>query len=174
MILDVGCGSRNMGNVNLDLNLGRSDHHKTEYDVKSIENFVNASAASLPFKNNVFTQVYSSHTLEHLLSPIDALNEWKRVSKYVVVVIVPNNPVYSEHKKHLYSWSETSLRNIMTLVFDDAVVFSRSRDFQLRTNPLMKRILNLAVLKRPLNRLVSKLMGIELVNIGYKNKEIKK
>jgi hypothetical protein len=38
----------------------------------------------------------------------------------------------------------------------------------------MKRILNLAVLKRPLNRLVSKLMGIELVNIGYKNKEIKK
>lgn len=122
----------------------------------------------------MLSQVYSSHTLEHLLSHIDALNEWKRVSKYVVVVIVPNNPVYREHKKHLYSWSETSLKNIMTLVFDDAIVFSRSRDFQLRANPLMKRILNLAVLKRPLNRLVSRLMGIELVSIGYKNKEIKK
>lgn len=58
MILDVGCGSRNRGNVNLDLNLGRSDHHKTEYDVKNIEHFVNASAASLPFKNNVITSLF--------------------------------------------------------------------------------------------------------------------
>lgn len=170
MILDVGCGSRSKGTVNLDLNLGYSDHHKTEYNVKMIDNFINASASNLPFKNGVFTQVYSSHTLEHLLHPLDALNEWKRVSKHSVLVVVPNNPVYKEHKKHLYSWSETSLRNLMKLVFNDVVVFSRSRDFQIRANPLMRKLLNLSLFKRPLNRLLSRLMGVELVSIGYKKR----
>ena len=173
MIFHVSWGSRNIGNAYLDLNLGRSEHHKTEYEVKNIENYIDVSVTDLPFKNNVFTQLFSSQMLEHLTSSFNALNERKRVSKDIVVVIDLNNRVYSEHKKHLYSWSETIFRNLMNLFFDGAIAFSRSRDFQIITNPLMKIILNLAVLKRPLNRLISRFMGIELVSIGYKNKEIK-
>ena len=48
-----------------------------------------AAAEFLPFRDEVFDIVFSSHMLEHLDDPAAALAEFKRVSRKYVHVILP-------------------------------------------------------------------------------------
>jgi ubiquinone/menaquinone biosynthesis C-methylase UbiE len=72
--LDVGCGHRVRGDVNVDLNaqstIHRSQNSYTDVplDMK-IPNFVLADSQHLPFRNNVFEKVFSSHVIEHVKKP---------------------------------------------------------------------------------------------------------
>jgi ubiquinone/menaquinone biosynthesis C-methylase UbiE len=66
------------------------DHdQKWNMNPKGYSNFVKASAEHLPFRDNSFIEVYSSHLLEHLDNPDKALAEMKRVSKKTVRIILP-------------------------------------------------------------------------------------
>jgi len=67
-ILDVGCGDRPTGNVNLDL-----------FFYGKWKNFIIGEAQHLPFKNEVFDKVYSKNCLEHLENPLEFFNEANRV-----------------------------------------------------------------------------------------------
>jgi len=81
MKLDVGCGfsqesifgqkypANPRGDVNVDIG-------KPEV---SIPNFIRASAFHLPFKEEVFEEVYMLHLLEHLEEPAIAVREAYRV-----------------------------------------------------------------------------------------------
>ena len=69
-VLDVGCGDRPKGDVNLDL-----------FYYGKWKNFIIAEAHHLPFKDKVFTKVYSKHCLEHLENPLKFFQEAKRVLK---------------------------------------------------------------------------------------------
>ncbi len=69
-ILDVGCGDRPKGDVNVDL-----------FFYMKCENFIVAEAHHLPFKNSVFEIVYSKHCLEHLKNPLNFFKEAKRILK---------------------------------------------------------------------------------------------
>lgn len=69
-VLDVGCGDRPTGNVNLDL-----------FFYGKCKNFVIGEAQHLPFKNQVFEKVYSKHCLEHLENPLRFFEEAERVLK---------------------------------------------------------------------------------------------
>lgn len=112
-VLDVGCGVRHMGDVNVDLD-------------RSVKPDVVCDATFLPFKCSVFRVVFASHVLEHLVNPVCALIEWKRVSKSFVVIWVPNLALhrYDECRKfpHLYSWNATTLRNLLNNVFPSVKV----------------------------------------------------
>ncbi len=94
--LDVGCGSRPKGDVNVDFfkhgwNRQEADQDKGEYvNPHSIPNFVVASAEALPFRSGVFDVAYSSHTIEHVYHPFKMLRELARVSKRKVVVKCPH------------------------------------------------------------------------------------
>lgn len=96
MILDVGCGSRPKGDVNVDFfkggwNRQEADQDKGEFvDPKKISNYVVASAEFLPFKSGVFDVVYSSHTIEHVINPFRMFSELVRVSCRKVVVKGPH------------------------------------------------------------------------------------
>ena len=68
--LDVGCGDRPIGDVNLD-----------RFFYGKCENFVIAEAHYLPFKNNTFDRVYCKHCLEHFENPHKFFQEAKRVLK---------------------------------------------------------------------------------------------
>jgi len=68
MILDVGCGLKREGDVNLDIN------PEVKPDVVSDFRF-------LPLKNEAFNLVIFNHSLEHVPNPYLALNEAKRVLK---------------------------------------------------------------------------------------------
>ena len=69
-ILDVGCGDRPAGDVNLD-----------RFYYGKWKNFVIAEAHYLPFKNNTFNKVYAKHCLEHFENPVKFFQEAKRVLK---------------------------------------------------------------------------------------------
>jgi len=67
MKLEIGCGSRARGDVNLDI-------RRT-----SACNLI-ASAEYLPLKNNVFGLIFCSQVLEHLDNPSLALKEIQKGS----------------------------------------------------------------------------------------------
>ncbi len=87
MILDVGCGHIWRGDVNVDLEPKSSLHRSPnqnrlddeDLDVKSIPNFVVADASHLPFRDGVFSEYFSSHTIEHCKQPIMFFSEMVRV-----------------------------------------------------------------------------------------------
>lgn len=87
MKLDIGCGHLPTGDVNVELFLEatnhRSDNQKeckdTPIETESVSNLVVANAEYLPFKDDSFENVYSSHTIEHINSPLRMIFEMKRV-----------------------------------------------------------------------------------------------
>jgi len=101
LILDVGCGRRPKGNVNVDIS---KDYHvripKREFEkaervghfreTKDIPNFALASAYALPFRDHVFQRVTSAHLLEHLINPYKALEEMARVCNGEIAISVPH------------------------------------------------------------------------------------
>jgi len=87
-MLDVGCGSSPCGNVNVDLMVQDSDL-KWDLNPGDIKNFVIAAAHCLPFQDNSFDVVFSSHLLEHLEDPEIALKEFMRVSSCQVKIVLP-------------------------------------------------------------------------------------
>jgi SAM-dependent methyltransferase len=94
--LDVGCGSKPTGDVNVDFcvrgwNIQEGDQKRGEFlNPKVIPNFVVADAEHLPFKDNIFNVVFSSHVIEHVHNPFLMLKEMCRVSKRKVVVRCPH------------------------------------------------------------------------------------
>lgn len=91
-ILDVGCGDRPKGDVNLDLFEGESvdlQGLRGKINPSETVNFVQGTIYNLPFRNKVFNKVLCHHLLEHLKEPKEAIKELIRVSRYGVEIIVP-------------------------------------------------------------------------------------
>jgi len=92
LILDVGCGDRPKGDVNVDLFQGESvdlQGLRGRINPSETVNFVQGTVYNLPFINNVFTKVLCHHLLEHLKEPKKAIKELIRVSKYEIELVVP-------------------------------------------------------------------------------------
>lgn len=95
MTLDVGCGSHNpKGDVNVDCFKGKFNwqegYEQQGLDCRLIKNFVLADACHLPFQNDSFDLVLSSHVIEHVSYPELMLHELTRVSKGRVIVRCPH------------------------------------------------------------------------------------
>jgi len=164
-ILDVGCGSKPWGNINLDLNVGKSKHHKFSYDVKQIKNFTRGDATSLPFKNKSIDVLIARHCLEHIPEPLKAVIEFERVTREKIIIMVPNNPTNTEFKTHIYSWSLVSLKNFLNLVFENVEVYPNSPFSDLYKMRSLRPILGKSYYKFPLNRLIGSLFGFQLTAI---------
>ena len=95
-LLDVGCGTKPKGTVNVDFfrsgqNTQIGDQTQGEnMDPRIIPNFVVADACHLPFKDNAFNMVISSHTIEHVLDPAQMFAESCRVAKRKTVIRCPH------------------------------------------------------------------------------------
>lgn len=90
--LDVGAGDTPKGNVNCDLYLAKTPEmgQGRRIDPKQCPNFLRCDTYNLPFRDNSFEEVFSSHLMEHLDRPTKALMEMLRVSSYKVTFIVPH------------------------------------------------------------------------------------
>jgi ubiquinone/menaquinone biosynthesis C-methylase UbiE len=90
--LDIGCGS----------GLIKSEAY-LDFSVKALERFkgnkVLASAYRLPFRSKVFASSSMLELLEHLDSPFEAIREAIRVTKYRLIVSVPEKG-YHHDKSH--------------------------------------------------------------------------
>ncbi len=94
--LDVGCGSRPTGDVNVDFfarcwNSQEGDQNQGEFlNPHLTPNFIVAHAENLPFKDECFEVVFSSHTIEHVKHPKKMLRELLRVSNHQVIIRCPH------------------------------------------------------------------------------------
>jgi predicted SAM-dependent methyltransferase len=78
MNLDVGCGERKRGDINVDIK------EEVKPDIVCDIHF-------LPFKNKQFDTVYCYHVLEHKgVNPIKAIKELQRVCKGRLEIQVPH------------------------------------------------------------------------------------
>jgi SAM-dependent methyltransferase len=97
-ILDVGCGHRPKGDINVDLHPGATAHRAADQRVNDdvalhvheIPNFLVADGANLPFRDGAFQKVYSWHLIEHLPDPGLFLAECCRVAAEQIEVRCPN------------------------------------------------------------------------------------
>lgn len=97
-VLDVGCGHRAQGDVNVDLFPEASAHRAADQlvnddvalHVYEIPNFVVADALHLPFRDGAFRRVYSWHLIEHLENPNGFLEECCRIAAEEIEVRCPN------------------------------------------------------------------------------------
>lgn len=94
--LDVGCGSNPKGTVNVDFfregfNPQTGDQKIGDFmKAKNIENFVIGDAMHLPFKEDTFDVVFSTHAIEHVTNPLGMLREMSRVCKGKLIVRCPH------------------------------------------------------------------------------------
>src|SRR5512147_3090008 len=171
VILDVGCGSRFKGDVNTDIfgggwNRQEADQCRGEFvDPHKIPNFIVASAEFLPFMENSFDVVLSSHTIEHVSNPFRMLAELVRVSKRKVVVKCPHRLGSGAHRPfHVnYFDEEWFVKSSLTLAVyvkafvsstDDAPITQRV--FQITPKPL-KRLFSRNILYRVARKVERKL-----------------
>ncbi len=97
-VLDVGCGNEKTarGTVNIDSfrrgqNFQIGDQLKGKYvNPNFIPNFIVADACYLPFKDNSFRTVFSSHTIEHVIDPELMFRELCRVAARKIIVRCPH------------------------------------------------------------------------------------
>jgi ubiquinone/menaquinone biosynthesis C-methylase UbiE len=90
LIIDVGCGKRKLGDVNVDIN-------------KNINPDIVADINNLPFRDGVFDLAYCYHVLEHVsVKPVRAIKELKRIAKRVEIE-VPHylSPNAKKDKEHV-------------------------------------------------------------------------
>ena len=123
--LDVGCGVRMQGTVNLDLR------------VKLINvNSIRADGCYLPFKNNVFLRAVCYHVIEHVPQPFLLLRELIRVTKGLVTVTCPwrftrmaKKPYH--HNYFSKGWFTKKLAGIPDINFEIQIVLCQRSIFQI-------------------------------------------
>ena len=115
-VLEVGCGRGYLAN------LMSENHDVTGCDIiisKELKNkfpkikFVQGNIQMLPFKDNSFDTVVSTHTLEHVQNLPGAVEELRRIAKKELIIVVPRQRPYkytfSLHTQFFpYEWSLTN------------------------------------------------------------------
>lgn len=112
-VLEVGCGRGYLANLMSEnhkvtgCDIVISDELKEKYPKVK---FVAGNIESLPFKDNSFDTVISTHTLEHVQNLPKAMSELRRVAKKQLIIVVPRQRPYkytfSLHTNFFpYKWS---------------------------------------------------------------------
>jgi SAM-dependent methyltransferase len=142
LILDVGCGKNFKGDINIDLYIEKTFHrfNDSTLDVKHIPNFIKASAINLPFRDNVFDLVITSHCLEHIEKFKEMFKELFRVSCFMVKIIIPSRYsdsglkrlVLIKNKKysHINFFTKQGLK--------DLCILSNINNYEIRTSDTKK------------------------------------
>ena len=91
--LDVGCGDKPKGNINVDRFLQETSHRTRLVNLKemNVPNLIKADAHYLPLRNDTFDVVYCHQLLEHKgVEYVAVIKELLRVSRNKVNIEVPS------------------------------------------------------------------------------------
>ena len=108
-ILDIGCGT-----------------HKTlpeaiGVDVRPVTDYQASMDDALPFERNSVDVIISRHSFEHVLNPVWALLEWRRIVKHngKVIVVLPDHGTVDTHQEalsagqHLHAYTMRSFLDLI-------------------------------------------------------------
>ena len=115
--LNLGCGAHRLGTWGLDLRRqGEKGQGGTK--LKDADPDVTADATDLPIVSGTLDYVVANHLLEHLVDPLKALREWKRVLKPGgrLVMTLPNHDVIDSiviDSSHVHAYTPESVRALL-------------------------------------------------------------
>jgi SAM-dependent methyltransferase len=115
--LSVGCN----GNRECDFNTDIKMYVKKE---------LACSGLYLPFQDNSFEVVFSSHVIEHVKNPYQFLRELKRVARRIVVLKIPNSKFYKRCQlshEHIFGWNIFEFENFLLNEFGSVKVYGSMR-----------------------------------------------
>ena len=125
MDLDVGCGFRPLGDVNVDVSKDAdAKTRQTSWigNVKAIPNFVLADGCHLPFRNETFEVVFADNIMEYPENHFLFLKELLRVFKREVCITVPHRLKCKDwglRKQHFtVTWFRNALLKLGFVNFD--------------------------------------------------------
>jgi len=104
-ILDIGCGVRKFGHIGIDREL------KKGVDIV-------ADARFLPFQDHSFDTLIMNHVLEHITDYDTALKEMQRVSKSLIIIVVPRKEHSYVNNEHVHHLDREEWLNILRQGFD--------------------------------------------------------
>ena len=116
--LDIGCGYKPQGDVNVDPFLEDTPHRNRnrEMNPKEIPHFVRATVEYLPFRP-VFKETRTDHLFEHLEEPLLGLMECARVAPKGHHTIPSNFSHDGCDSAHYYSWNLQTYTNFLKLCY---------------------------------------------------------
>ena len=103
MILDIGCGEKPIGDINLDISRFVQIGPKSGI-VKSKCNIV-ADSLYLPFRDKSIDIVYSAHCIEHVISPCGFVKECERVAIRLIILLCPSKWMVGNRGNHLHKYT---------------------------------------------------------------------
>jgi ubiquinone/menaquinone biosynthesis C-methylase UbiE len=116
-ILDVGCGTgimmalSKLFSPHLHIEgLEGSDESRSLWEKRGLRVQV-GDIFKMPFEDNAFDTIYSSHVLEHLQDPTTALREMERVAAQRIITILPDGNVEDKNfgSPHLHVFNRVSI-----------------------------------------------------------------
>lgn len=161
--LDLGCGGSPKGDINIDLYMLNSPCTNQKILPSRIPNFIQASVGFSPIRDGSMYGVKAYHLIEHSTEPTEWIEEMVRIAQKWVIIAVPNNPVVSEHSTHFYSWSKTSLTNLMSLYGE--VKYCQTRFMWWNSDTVFGLVSRIPVLalRRLIYHTLNRLFGLEIV-----------
>jgi SAM-dependent methyltransferase len=121
--VEIGASAHNdyaLDAINVDRYGGQDTIYKEEersLSGRGREVDVVAPGDDLPFEDDSFDFVFASHVLEHFPDPIRALQEWLRVARRYVVLVVPHRDRTFDRDRELTTVDELLRRHDQR--FDD-------------------------------------------------------
>jgi len=128
--VDLGCGTYCRCEVGVDIQFWHRNPHDRPELFDNIVGGLNPHCDRvladlnypLPFRDSFAIRIVMRAVLEHLECPFRTLLEVKRILKQggKVLIVVPNARVSQadwRDPSHLYSWTEASLRNLLSKIF---------------------------------------------------------
>ena len=119
-VLDIGCAT----GISLSLiktfnplmevtGLEGNDSSKEMWDARNL-NVVSGDIYNLPFEDDTFDTVYTSHVIEHLEDPERAIEESIRVAKKRIIHIVPDGNVDDKNhgSPHLHYFNRINFKDL--------------------------------------------------------------
>lgn len=119
-VLDIGCASGiSMGLIKLFnpsmevVGFEGDNSGKEAWKARNLK-VVSGDIYHLPFKNDEFDTIYTSHVLEHLEDPGRAVDETVRVAKKRIIHIVPDGNVDEKNfgSPHLHNFNRVSFEKL--------------------------------------------------------------
>lgn len=97
-VLDVGCGrgylagkiAREKGMRVVGVDIAAHEQQESSPHVT----FVRHNVQTLPFEDRSFDTVLCTHTIEHLLDPLQTIHEIRRVAARKIIIVVPRQREY--------------------------------------------------------------------------------
>ena len=159
MKLDVGCGLKPSGDINIDTLVDWNT--SIDFDLKNIPNFIIADGMHLPFRYKIFNLVICDMAFEHFLDPLKALKNFTYVSDNLYIVVT-NVAIIEDYKNHYYSWSRESFYNLLDVFYNDINIRIFTKNIMSIEHILIKIIKKIPLFGRLLIRIISRYIGYNI------------